>query len=74
MAREKEQLQKVTLNLVEGDFDRLAALYPKLGAGKVIRHLVRTHLEKIEQEAGTAAWPTSPNSLPVIPSILPERT
>lgn len=52
MARtvETESLQKHTLYLYAGDFERLAATYDKkgLGASVVIRRLVRAHLQRIE--------------------------
>jgi len=52
MARtvETESLQKHTLHLYAGDFERLAATYDKkgLGASVVIRRLVRAHLQRIE--------------------------
>lgn len=48
MARpEKEPMQKHTLNLYEGDFERLQALYPELGASIVIRKIIRKHIESI---------------------------
>ncbi len=37
-------LQKVTLKLYEGDFRQLADLYPRSGANKVIREMVRRHI------------------------------
>lgn len=43
-------LQKVTLNLFDGDFERCRELYPDLGAGKVIRTLVRSFIEKEERK------------------------
>lgn len=42
-------LQKVTLNLFEGDFGKLQELYPRIGAAKVVRDLVRAHLRKREE-------------------------
>lgn len=45
-------LQKVTLNLQAGDFDKMRSIYPKIGAGKAIRALVRKHIERVEQTVG----------------------
>lgn len=42
---EKEPMQKHTLNLFAGDFERLQALYPDVGAAAVIRRLIRKHLD-----------------------------
>lgn len=50
MRRSKEPLQKVTINLFVGDFQRLGELYPLVGATNVIRELVRTHLRKIDEQ------------------------
>jgi hypothetical protein len=47
--REDIPISKHTLNLFEGDYQRLQDLYPKLGAGKIVRALVRAHLRKIEE-------------------------
>jgi hypothetical protein len=44
-------LQKVTLNLFEGDFSRLQDLHPTLGAGAVIRLIVRRHLDAVNNSS-----------------------
>ncbi len=45
------KLQKVTLNLREGDMERLRELHPELpGAGFVIRELVKKHVDRLERE------------------------
>lgn len=41
-------LQKVTLNLREGDFGRMQLLHGRTGAGKVIRYLVMGHLKRVD--------------------------
>ena len=41
-------LQKHTLHLFKGDFDRLADLFPKANPSKVIRHLVRDLIKRTE--------------------------
>ena len=48
--REDFPLMKVTLNLYDGDFQRLQALYPRIGASKVIRTLVHSHLKDINDK------------------------
>ena len=45
-------LQKVTLNLFEGDWDFLQATYPRIGASRVIRDLVRAHVNKVKKAQG----------------------
>ncbi len=51
-----EELQKVTMNLFEGDYAKVQALYPEVGAGPIIRQVLRAWLDKIE--SGEAAAPT----------------
>lgn len=41
-------LQRHTLWLFSGDFDRLNDLYPDVSASEVIRLLVRKHVEAID--------------------------
>ena len=48
--KENYPLQKVTLNLREGDFERLRVLHGRLGAGKVIRELVMGHLARVDEQ------------------------
>jgi hypothetical protein len=48
--REQTPISKHTLNLYRGDFEKLADLYPRNGAGKIIRDLVRRHLRHVEQQ------------------------
>lgn len=64
--KEDHPLKKHTLNLYEGDFDRLIMLYDRLGAGKVVRTLVRAHLRKIDAQAA--------QFLPEIDLPLPKAT
>ena len=48
--REAYPLQKVTLNLRAGDFDRLRILHgSKKGAGRVVRELVIGHLKRVDE-------------------------
>ena len=44
--KEDYPLEKVTLNLRWGDFGLLQKLYPRLGAGRIIRALVIAHLRQ----------------------------
>jgi hypothetical protein len=44
----EEELSKHTLNLFSGDYNRLQELYPDIGAGPIIRRLVRDYLSKVE--------------------------
>jgi hypothetical protein len=41
-------LTKVTLNLYEGDWEKLRSVAPNAGAGAVIRNLVASFLERVE--------------------------
>lgn len=43
-----EPLQKVTMNLFDGDYARVQALFPDIGAGPIIRRLIRAFLAKAE--------------------------
>ena len=49
--RETIEIEKVTLNLFKGDRFRLQDLHGRLGYGKVIRELVRSHIERAEAAA-----------------------
>lgn len=50
---EEDDLQKVTLNLYNGDVDRLRQYYPDVGASPIIRRLVRAYLSQIEITGAT---------------------
>lgn len=43
-------MEKVTLNLFEGEFDKLRDLYGRQGGGKIVRDLVHSHLETIAKK------------------------
>ena len=50
--REDHPIRKHTLNLYDGDYERLQALYStRVGAAKIIRDIVRAHIRKIEEQA-----------------------
>lgn len=56
--RESHPIRKHTLNLYEGDFERLTVLFPKAGAGKIIRTLVRKFVTQVEEQAQQNATPS----------------
>jgi hypothetical protein len=41
-------LQKHTLNLFSGDYERLQLLYPDVGAGPIIRRILRWYIGRVE--------------------------
>ena len=41
-------LTKVTLNLYEGDWEKLRSVAPNAGAGVVVRNLVASFLERVD--------------------------
>ena len=43
-----DDLQKHTLNLFAGDYEKLQQLYPDHGAGPIIRSVIRKFLEQCE--------------------------
>ena len=43
-------LQKHTLHLFEGDFERLASLVPDASPSKVVRAIIRKTIENLEGE------------------------
>lgn len=49
-----EQLQKVTLNLFAGDYRRLQELFPDVGAGVIVRRLVRNYITALDAKAAEA--------------------
>lgn len=66
--RENEPLQKHIVNLFEGDFGKMQALHPRLGASKAIRMIVRGHIKKAEEHAAQAVKPVQidPNKVELI--------
>lgn len=44
--KSEEPLQKHTLLLYEGDYERLQTMYPDVGASVVIRKVVRTFIDQ----------------------------
>lgn len=53
--KEDHPIRKHTLNLYEGDYERLSVLFPKAGAGKTIRTLVRKFITQVEDTAQQTA-------------------
>lgn len=53
MKSEDEGLQKHTLNLFEGDYEKLRMLFPDIGAGAIVRRIVRRFLEQVESNGGS---------------------
>lgn len=49
---DEEGLQKHTLNLYEGDYEKLRGFYPDIGASAVIRRIVRRYVEQVEATGG----------------------
>lgn len=42
-------LTKHTLNLFEGDWEKLEKWHPEIGPSRIIRDLIRAHLRKLEK-------------------------
>lgn len=53
MSKDEKELQKHTLHLFQGDYDKLAVLFPNTTPARVIRHLVH----KTVTAASTGARP-----------------
>lgn len=53
MQKDDEGLQKHTLNLYEGDYEKLRQLYPDVGAGPIVRRIVRRFIEQVEATGGS---------------------
>ena len=50
--REDKAINKHTLNLYAGDYEKLQLIYgTRIGAAKIIRDIVHTHIKRIENEA-----------------------
>lgn len=43
-----DNLQKHTLNLFVGDYEKLQQLYPDVGAGPIIRRIVRAYIAQVD--------------------------
>ena len=50
--REDKAINKHTLNLYAGDYEKLQAIYgTRIGAAKIIRDMIHNHIKRIENEA-----------------------
>jgi len=56
-------LHKVTLNLFEGDFQRLSVYYPRPGAGAAIRLIIHAHLERLDSKFNESQAAQAPEEL-----------
>jgi len=54
MRKSKEALQKHTLQLFDGDYARIQALHPDVGAAYIIRTIVRTYIQKVDPAVDTS--------------------
>lgn len=45
-----DELTKHTLNLFEGDYEKIRSYYPDLGAAVIIRRVLRAFVEQIESK------------------------
>jgi hypothetical protein len=55
--KESRPISKHTLNLYEGQLDKLQELHPRLGAAKVIRTLIEDHIRSIEEGVAQVVEP-----------------
>lgn len=53
MQKDDDGLQKHTLNLFPGDYEKLRTFYPDVGAGPIIRRVIRRFIEQIEVNGGS---------------------
>lgn len=63
--KEDYPLQKVTLNLRDGDWEWLRTMHGRLGAAKVIRELVIGHRKRAEELAAQRAATLGQLVLPI---------
>lgn len=47
---EEEKLVKTTIRLPESDLLRLKAIYPRAGYSRILRKLIKNHLEKHDEK------------------------
>ena len=51
MPRPKQaNLQKITMNIREGDFEKLATLFPTMGASVAARKIISAFVDRFHQE------------------------
>jgi hypothetical protein len=68
--KEDRPISKHTLNLFEGQFEKLQELHPRLGAAKVIRTLVDDHIRSVAEGTAQRLQPP-PDTNVSIEEILP---
>jgi hypothetical protein len=61
--KEDQPLTKHTLNLYEGQLDKLQELHPRLGAAKVIRMLIKKHLDDVQEGVAQKFEPVPPTEV-----------
>lgn len=57
MKRSEIPVEKVTLNLFDGDAEKLRDLFPRQGASFMVRNLVRQFLRKVEEDTAQKSSP-----------------
>lgn len=57
MARPKSDIQKHTLNLRTGDFDKMGEMFPAYGPSRAIRELISRFVDKHYTEADVSDAP-----------------
>lgn len=62
--KEPYPLEKVTLNLRQGDFNRLQVLHGRIGAGKFIREMVIGHIDRVNRHVEQVLPSPAPTVLP----------
>ena len=63
--KETRPVTKHTLNLFEGQVERLQAMYPRMGAAWAIRRIIDKHVTDIEAQAATAVPEPAPSNVTV---------
>lgn len=49
-----EELQKHTLNLFSGDYEKIQSFYPDVGAAVIIRKVIRHYIEQVEAKGNVS--------------------
>lgn len=63
--KETKPLSKHTLNLYEGQAEKLQTLHPRLGAAYVIRKLIDKHIDEAEKMAAEAVPAPPPTDMSI---------
>jgi hypothetical protein len=51
------QLQRVCVNLRDGDWDELKKFHPRVGAGQIIREVIIKHVDRFHAKAAQRRTP-----------------